>query len=313
MQLPDDVWTLNTPFSVLSPSTSQQLWNDLLTDQNGTFVSTTSSILELGKDMEAAYFNSTDPSIKAQIGNWFSKITTDNVISGEAGMFFNSMKGFMLDSTDGVQNYTNQSAQGIAQQVYPALQLAGDDPNATAEALAQAQKQANLQSAIIKYFGTQPGSLNVLDDGTTVTIANSNKQVSITGNETVVSVKDASGNITASQYDQNGVLQDTMHVSASGALTDNTVYGSGGTTVHDSYATNGDTTRDFYDANGHLTQENDILAAGGETDHLINANGTQTATVFDANGNETEYATFGTNGAKTQDVFYDATTGRETQ
>ncbi|MFL9910180.1 hypothetical protein [Paraburkholderia sp. RL17-337-BIB-A] len=308
-----DVWTLNTPFSVLDPSTREKLWQDLLNDQNGTFIGTTSSILELGRDMEDAYFHTTDPAVKTQIGNWFSKITTDNVIEGEAGMFFNSMKGFLLNSTDGVENYSNQSAHDIAQDAYPSMPLAGDDPDATAAALAQAQKQTNLENAIDKYFGTQPGSLSILDDGTTLTITNGSKQVSFDGTHTLISTRDASGNITASQYDQNGVLQDTMHINASNGLTDNTVYQANGQVEHDTYATNGNTTQDIYDTSGHLIQENDILSAGGETDHAINPDGTQTAMVFDANGHETEYATFGTNDVKTQDLFYDATTGHLTQ
>jgi hypothetical protein len=309
--LPADVWTLNTPFSVLPPATCEKLWNDLLHDQNGTFISTTSSIFELGKDMQVAYSNATDPAIKAQIGNWFSTITTDNVLEGEAGMFFNTVKGFMLDSTDGVQNYTNQSAQDIASQIYPALNLAGDDPNATAAALVQAQKQANLQNAITKYFGLQPGALNVEDDGTTLTIGNGSKQVAIGGDNTIVSTRDANGNISSSKYDQYGALLDTMHVDAKGVLTDNTAYGTDGALMRDTYA-NGNTTRDIYDPSGHLSQQNNILAAGGETDHLINADGSQSATVLDANGHKTEYASFGADGVKTQDLFYDAFSGRLT-
>ncbi|WP_454871698.1 hypothetical protein [Paraburkholderia xenovorans] len=70
----------------------------------------------------------------------------------------------------------------------------------------------------------------------------------------------------------------------------------------------------FYDAtSGRLTQENDFNADGSQVDHIFNANGTQTAYMFNASGHETEQATFGINGVKTQDVFFDATSGRETQ
>jgi hypothetical protein len=86
-------------------------------------------------------------------------------------------------------------------------------------------------------------------------------------------------------------------------------------TEYATFGTNGAKTQDlFYDAtSGRLTQENDFNADGSQIDHLFNANGTQTAYVFNAAGHETEQATFGANGAKTQDLFYDATTGRETQ
>ncbi|RKT21632.1 hypothetical protein B0G69_5028 [Paraburkholderia sp. RAU2J] len=314
--LPNDVWTLNTPFSVLDPATSQQLWNDLLKDQNGSFISTTGSILELGKDMETAYFNATNPSVKAQIGNWFSKITTDNVIEGEAGMFFNSVKGFLLNSTDGVQNYTNQDAQSIAQQAYPTLQLAGDDPDATAEALAQAQKQQNLRYEITKYFGAMPGPLQILDNGTTLTIANSNMQVSITGGQTVVSVKDASGNINAAEYNQSGVLVDSMHIGSNGAPTDNTVYdASGRETEYATFGTNGLKTQDiFYDpTTGHATERDDYNADGSAVANLFHADGSQDQIYYNAAGHQTEQASFGTNGKITQDILYDATTGHETQ
>ena len=264
----------------------------------------------------ADYFASSDPAAKTQIGNWFAKITTDNVIEGEAGMFFNSVKGFLLDSTDGVQNYANLDAQSIAQEAYPTLQLAGDDPNATADALAQAQKQQNLQYQITKYFGAMPGPLTILDDGTTLTIANDYQQVSISGTQTVVSVKDGYGNMTAAEYNQSGVLVDTMHIGSNGAPTDNVVYNaSGHETEYATFGSNGEKTQDiFYDAtSGRTTEQDDFKADGSAVATVFNADGSQSQYHYNTAGNQTEQAEFGSNGKITQDVVDDPTTGRETQ
>ncbi|WP_345816233.1 hypothetical protein AAGS40_18540 [Paraburkholderia sp. PREW-6R] len=102
---------------------------------------------------------------------------------------------------------------------------------------------------------------------------------------------------------------------ANGTQTAYVFNAAGHETEQASFGTNGKITQDlFYDAtSGKLTQENDYNADGSQTDWTISANGTQNATVINAAGHETEYATFGTNGQKTQDVFFDATSGRETQ
>ena|GEM_PF-1903586 len=86
-------------------------------------------------------------------------------------------------------------------------------------------------------------------------------------------------------------------------------------TEYASFGTNGKMTQDvFFDSNsGREMQENDINADGSQVDHIFNTNGTQNATVYNAAGHETEYATYGTNGKMTQDVYFDANTGRETQ
>ena len=86
-------------------------------------------------------------------------------------------------------------------------------------------------------------------------------------------------------------------------------------TEYASFGTNGKMTQDvFFDSNsGREMQENDINADGSQIDHIFNTNGTQNATVYNASGHETEYATYGTNGKMTQDVYFDANTGRETQ
>ncbi|CAL8473923.1 conserved protein of unknown function [Caballeronia sp. S22] len=96
------------------------------------------------------------------------------------------------------------------------------------------------------------------------------------------------------------------------AIAYNTV---GHETEYASFGTNGKMTQDvFFDSNsGREMQENDINADGSQIDHIFNANGTQNATVYNASGHETEYATYGTNGKMTQDVYFDANTGRETQ
>ncbi|MGQ7936051.1 hypothetical protein [Paraburkholderia sp. D1E] len=136
----------------------------------------------------------------------------------------------------------------------------------------------------------------------------------------------ADGSYVANVYDGQGHAtdQDQFHADGSEVAyhfnsngTQNaTVYNAQGTeTEYATFGTNGTKTQDvFFDATtGRETQENDFNADGSQVDHIFNANGTQNAAVFNAAGHETEYATFGTNGAKTQDVFFDATTGRETQ
>jgi hypothetical protein len=64
---------------------------------------------------------------------------------------------------------------------------------------------------------------------------------------------------------------------------------------------------------GRETQETDWSADGSSIAHLFNGDGTQNAIVYNASGRETEYATFGSNGKMTQDIFYDATTGHATE
>ncbi|MFM0281008.1 hypothetical protein P0D75_23600 [Paraburkholderia sediminicola] len=111
------------------------------------------------------------------------------------------------------------------------------------------------------------------------------------------------GSEVAYQFNSNGTQNATVLNSA------------GHETEYATFGTNGAKTQDlFYDATtGHLTQENDFNADGSQTDHIINSDGTQNAIVYNAGGHEIEYATFGTNGVKTQDLFYDATTGHLTR
>ncbi|MGX7003573.1 hypothetical protein [Caballeronia sp. KNU42] len=104
-------------------------------------------------------------------------------------------------------------------------------------------------------------------------------------------------------FNQNGT-QTAAVFNAAGHETELATFASGGSKTQDI----------FYDASsGRETQENDFRADGSQTDYLFNADGTQNAYVFGTNGHETEAATFGTNGVKTQDIFYDASSGRETQ
>ncbi|MFM0155247.1 hypothetical protein [Paraburkholderia sediminicola] len=136
----------------------------------------------------------------------------------------------------------------------------------------------------------------------------------------------ADGSYTANIYDGQGHLtgQDQFHadgsaidyqINSNGTQTATVFNATGHETEYATFGTNGTKTQDvFFDATtGRETQENDFNADGSQVDHIFNANGTQNAAVFNAAGHETEYATFGTDGAKTQDVFFDATTGRETQ
>jgi hypothetical protein len=136
----------------------------------------------------------------------------------------------------------------------------------------------------------------------------------------------ADGSYIANVYDAQGHAtdQDQFHADGSeiayhfnsNGTQNATVYNAqGNETEYATFGTNGVKTQDlFYDAtSGRLTQENDFNADGSQTDHIFNANGTQNTAIFNAAGHETEYATFGTSGAKTQDLFYDATSGRLTQ
>ncbi|WP_227245513.1 RHS repeat domain-containing protein [Paraburkholderia caribensis] len=108
---------------------------------------------------------------------------------------------------------------------------------------------------------------------------------------------------------------DVFSVDSHGSQTVGTYNAAGHQTEQATFGAGGKLTQDLlYDAtSGRLTQENDINADGSQVDHVFNANGTQTAYVFNAQGHETEQATFGTNGKMTQDVFFDSSTGRETQ
>ena len=113
----------------------------------------------------------------------------------------------------------------------------------------------------------------------------------------------------------NAGSTDVFSVDTHGSQTVETYNTLGHETEQATFGSGGKLSQDlFYDAtSGRLTQENDINADGSQVDHLFNANGTQTAYVFNAQGHETEQATYGTNGKMTQDVFFDSSTGRETQ
>ncbi|RQH02745.1 hypothetical protein [Paraburkholderia dinghuensis] len=127
---------------------------------------------------------------------------------------------------------------------------------------------------------------------------------------------DASSGRLTQENDYNADGSAVAHLFNSDGTQNAIVYNSAGhETEYATFGTNGAKTQDlFYDASsGRLTQENDFNADGSQVDHVFNANGTQNAIVFNAAGHETENATFGTNGQKTQDVFYDATSGRATQ
>ncbi|HEY3598304.1 MAG TPA: hypothetical protein VGL08_12440 [Paraburkholderia sp.] len=149
-----------------------------------------------------------------------------------------------------------------------------------------------------------------------------------TGHETEYATFGTNGKITQDLfYDATtGRLAQENDFSADGSQIDH-IFNANGTqnaivlnaagheTEYAAFGANGKMTQDlFYDAtSGRLTQENDYNTDGSQVDHIFNANGTQNSIVFNAAGHETEYATYGTNGKKTQDLFFDATSGRETQ
>jgi hypothetical protein len=124
-----------------------------------------------------------------------------------------------------------------------------------------------------------------------------------TGHATEQDDYNADGSAVASLFNANGT-QNKIFYNAAGHQTEQAVFGS-----------NGKITQDVvYDpTTGRETQETDWSADGSSIAHLFNGDGTQNAIVYNASGRETEYATFGKNGAKTQDIFYDATTGRATE
>ncbi|MFM0717481.1 hypothetical protein PQQ73_14185 [Paraburkholderia strydomiana] len=124
-----------------------------------------------------------------------------------------------------------------------------------------------------------------------------------TGHATEQDDYNADGSAIASLFNANGT-QNKIFYNAAGHQTEQAVFGS-----------NGKITQDFvYDpTTGRETQETDWNADGSSIAHLFNGDSTQNAIVYDAAGHETEYATFGKNGAKTQDTFYDATAGRATE
>jgi hypothetical protein len=88
---------------------------------------------------------------------------------------------------------------------------------------------------------------------------------------------------------------------------------SGHISEYATFAANGALTTDaFFDATGRETQLNEYQA-NQTIVHLLNADNSQTATVYNANGHETEFAKFSASGQKTDDYFFDGTTGRETE
>ncbi|WP_174363791.1 hypothetical protein [uncultured Caballeronia sp.] len=131
----------------------------------------------------------------------------------------------------------------------------------------------------------------------------------------IANVYDGQGHATDQDQFHSDGSEVAYHFNSNGTQNATVYNAQGNETEQATFGTNGVKTQDlFYDAStGRETQENDINADSSQVDHIFNANGTQNTAVFNASGHETEYATFGANGVKTQDVFYDANSGRETQ
>ncbi|SIT48646.1 Peptidase M10A and M12B, matrixin and adamalysin (fragment) [Paraburkholderia ribeironis] len=124
-----------------------------------------------------------------------------------------------------------------------------------------------------------------------------------TGRMTEQDNYNADGSAIAHLFNADGT-QNAIVFNAAGHETENASFGTNGQMTQDTY----------YDAStGRMTEQDNYNADGSAIAHLFNADGTQNAIVFNAAGHETENASFGVNGQKTQDVFFDATTGRETQ
>jgi hypothetical protein len=180
---------------------------------------------------------------------------------------------------------------------------------------ATGQDQFHSDGSMVAYQFNSNGTQNA-----TVLDANGHETEYATFNTSGTKTQDlfydaTTGHLTQ-ENDFNADGSQTDHIINSDGTQNAIVYNAGGhETEYATFGTNGIKTQDlFYDATtGHLTQENDFNADGSQTDHIINSKGTQNSIVFDANGHETEYATFGTNGIKTQDLFYDATTGHLTR
>ncbi|WP_168793273.1 hypothetical protein [Paraburkholderia aromaticivorans] len=137
-----------------------------------------------------------------------------------------------------------------------------------------------------------------------------------TGAKTQDLLYDATSGRLTRENDFNADGSQVDHIFNTNGTQNTAVFNAAGhETEYATFGTNGKMAQDqFYDASsGRLTRENDFNADGSQVDHIFNTNGTQTAYAFNAAGHETEQSTFGTNGKITQDVFFDATTGRETR
>ncbi|CAB3799649.1 hypothetical protein [Paraburkholderia fynbosensis] len=109
---------------------------------------------------------------------------------------------------------------------------------------------------------------------------------------------------SATQYFSGSTITSSVTTDQFGNVLTQTVY---------SHNADGSYVANIYDAHGDPTGQEQFHSDGSETAVQFNRDGSQNATVYDSHGNKSEYASFGTNGKITQDILYDATTGRETQ
>jgi hypothetical protein len=123
-----------------------------------------------------------------------------------------------------------------------------------------------------------------------------------TGNFTTEKEVFNSGQVATQSFD-DGVISASSITDQFGNVISQTVY---------SHNADGSFIANIYDGQGHLTGQDQFHSDGSEIAYQLPGDGTQNATVYNSAGQETEHATFGTNGQMTQDVFYDASTGRET-
>jgi hypothetical protein len=89
--LSPDVWTLNTPFSVLNEAARESLWQKIL-ESDGSVLGDTKAALDLVMAMTQANIDAIktgDAATIEQIGNWASRIESPSTIAPAIGTALN--------------------------------------------------------------------------------------------------------------------------------------------------------------------------------------------------------------------------------
>ncbi|WP_322013479.1 hypothetical protein [Paraburkholderia sp. J12] len=288
--LSDDVWTLNTPFSVLNDADRETLWQQILKSDGSVIgdVKAAYSLFEAVAKVNITYVEAGDFGKVAEIANWAMRIESPQAVGAAAGtalkLLLDSATGALLNyninsgDIGNQQDFANATSDAIAKAVFPDLPVAGPS-DGTAEQ--QAANQFALKTALDAFFGGKIDQVSIVSSQGGAIISGDGKQVIVTTQGMQVTSLDASGNVQTSVYDAHGSLTSQITVGTDGVSEKVIV-------------------------NGKLTQENDYFNDLTSVIHTINADKTQSATAYDASGTVVSNTLFDANGTKTTEYVFRA-------
>ena|GEM_PF-4611234 len=187
--LSDDVWTLNTPFSLLNDVNRETLWQQILQSDGSVAgdAKAAFSLFEAVTKANIAYVQAGNFDKAEAIANWAMRIeapaTVGAAVRSALKLLPDSVTGALVyyDINSGdisnQQDFKNATSDAIAKAVFPDLPVAGVS-DGTAEQ--QAANQYALKTALDAFFGAQVDQVSIVSNEGGAIISGDGKQAIVT-------------------------------------------------------------------------------------------------------------------------------------